>query len=269
MQSEYFTLSDRALIRKRIDSAIVMLRGRGTVPLRVLILSILVDRPTSISPLLTTGMQRRVIAETAREDFDEKTATALHNAVLEDVAPMVPPRDSVGAIVCPLLDPPSISVGDAYGRGTAALVATLLNAAGKEESVQVEPARRDVTPGCGSRIGRDVYAQTDGFTVWYAEAMFSEAAKGAARDFGAIGLNVESVLAFVAMHELGHVLHVDPATKPRFDRLERAYWQAARFVTPRERKSRAIEVSHADMLEFVASTFAEDNLRLKSAVLDE
>ncbi len=270
MQSEYYTLADRELIRTRIDYANAMLRGRGTVPLRVLILSILVGRPSSISPLLSADMQRRVRKETAREDFDAAIATVLHDAVLEDAAPMSPMRDSVPAIACPLMKPPSLAAKGAHERGTAALNAALLSADKDEErSVQIRPERAAAEPGCTRSVGRGVYAQTDGFSVWYAEAMFSDDAKGGATDFGAIGMNVDSIVASVLMHELGHVLHVDPATKPLFDRLERAYWQAAALVTRKERKERIIEASHADMLEFVASTFAEDNLRLKRTVLDE
>lgn len=272
-----FTRQELALVAGRIRQAVDIVGTRGSIPLRVLAQSVLADRDTSIGPLLSAGVQDTIAQVTARSDFDTNAAEKLHDAVLADLSSDPPPRGTTRAISCPLMSPPALTAESAYDRGSATLQFAMLMdqrcVHGHRGAPYTEtPGERfkatllagndveQVKKGCDEQAGRGYYAKTNGKDVWYAEAMFSEQAKQPVDGFGAVQLTVSSPIAFVLLHELGHIMHIDPVTHPLFRRLEEAYWELGRLVPRNVRLAGLIQVSHDDMLEFVASAFAADNI---------
>lgn len=109
-------------------------------------------------------------------------------------------------------------------------------------------------PGCDELAGRTYFAKTDGFTVWFAAMMFERENRVPVNITG-YPVPINSLAEAVLYHEFCHVMHLDPTTTLLFNEVQDLYWQAARLVPLELRRSGVFDVSHKDMLEFVAFTF--------------
>lgn len=154
-----------------------------------------------------------------------------------------------------------------------------LESKGKNTGVACKPREPKSGRGCDDLAGRVYNAKTDGSDVWFAERLFETAQRlplatdrriyflnrkpesvraAGAKNPRLNGSTLNSVTEFVLYHEFAHIMHLDPTTASSFQELERMYWQAGQLLSLRQREER-VDLSHTDLLEFVASTFGYEN----------
>ena len=209
-----------------------------SLPFRVFAQTPLARRRCALGPLLSPALRERVQRTALSNNLDTKSAEELHALVARELVPDRSLR-RIPAVSCPLI---AIDGGASIP--------------GADEPCCTQ---REIGAGCDAGAGRIYNAKTDGRTVWYAANMFKRESAGRGENFGALGLTVRSKAAHVLLHEMGHVLHLNPSTHLLFERIERWYWNAAQLVPLRLRAQGKIVTDIADSIEFVATAFAMDN----------
>jgi len=130
------------------------------------------------------------------------------------------------------------------------------DAAGKLLNCCVESELRR---GCDSGAGTTYYAKTNGQFIVFAGLLKDRKAR--TEPFPYLGLRSSSLTLFVVLHEFGHVLYLNPATRDQFRMAEALYTESVKLVDPALRKSAGLQTGGADYMEFVASLYALESLR--------
>lgn len=222
-----------------------------SIPFSLLVQPLPARRRCSLGPRASDRLRASLWSAVRQPDFDAAQA----ERVLNELRAELMPRERqlrIRAIRCPEqpVPDPSRPPGSAPAGEECCIV--------------------DAPGGCDADAGRTYYAKTDGFRVWFAELLFTaESRRTPVSNPLGSGTRDHSLMTSVLLHEFGHVMHISPSTTGQFAALEAMYWDAARLVPLALRSAGRVRVSHADMLEFVATAFAAENARLDSAGRDE
>lgn len=222
-----------------------------TIPFSLFIVSVPAARECSLAPKIPDRLRRSIRERIRGPSLSVETVGEILNDLRAQMIPMVSEL-RLKAVICPDIPPPDAS------KPPGSLPE-------REECCLAEPK-----VGCDSDSGKTYLAKTDGFTVWFSTGLFASENRNARADgpLGSRSISYSAMMS-VLLHEFGHVMHVTPQTAQIFGDLEIFYWEAAELVPIDLRRSGRIRVSHADMLEFVASSFAAENARVDAGNREE